>query len=916
MQQSFLKNVLNLLAGNSINYLEQTTFIVPSKRASTFLKRDISSNLKTPIFSPDIYSIEDFIAEIAELSYASSTELLFILYASYLKVNTEEKEDFNSFLKWGQTLLQDFNEINRYLIDDSKLFPYLSSIQKLEQWGVTDKKTELITKYLAFWNSLPSIYKEFNSELLGAKMGYQGLVYQQAHEQVASYLIANPNKKFVFIGFNALNEAESRIIQYFLSQGNTDIYFDLDHYFLEDNLHSASYFIRNYKKTWGYFKSNPLKGITENYLKNKSIKIIGVPKSVSQANYVGSLINKLNIAEDNNLKNAALVLADENLLSPILHAMPASVAEVNITMGLPIAKSTLSNFFDSLFQLHTTTKKDGIFYQEMLKFLSNPYTAILLTENGVDYAKKLQEKINLDNWVYLKPEQIFSVISRKNTLFEKLFNRVINANSLLELLQLVINVLKEKIILEKSSYDLEELYHSHKILNQIEEQLSSHPYVTDIKSLKSLFFELLSNETLDFKGDPIKGLQIMGMLESRVLDFDTVIITSVNEGILPSGKSNNSFIPYDVKQEFGLPTYREKDAIYTYHFYRLLQRAKNIYLIYNTEPDVLEGGEKSRFINQLLTDENINSCITHTIASPSVKSNSAKDSSIEKSAQLIEELKLIAAKGFSPTSLSNYIRNPLDFYKRNVLKIDVANSVEESIAHNTFGTIVHDSLEDLYQPLVSAIITPKILLSLRENIPTTVKRNFTKANPGADITKGKNLIIFNVIMKYLEDFIKSEILQAREHQIRILGIEQNLSVQLNVPELEFPILLKGKLDRIDEIDGQLRIIDYKTGKVTAGEVELMDWNSLVEDKKYNKAFQLLCYALMYQDKTNINSLHAGIIPIKMISSGVYRFATKTSVRGSKDHCIDLKVISEFKIQLHKLLVEIFNPKIPFTEKED
>jgi hypothetical protein len=465
------------------------------------------------------------------------------------------------------------------------------------------------------------------------------------------------------------------------------------------------------------------------------------------------------------------------------------------------------------------------------------------------------------------------------------------------------------------SFYLEQLYHIYKITNQVEEHFKNYNFIVNLKSLKSLFFELLSSETLDFRGNPTQGLQIMGMLESRVLDFETVIITSVNEGILPSGKSNNSFIPYDVKQEFGLPTYKEKDAIYTYHFYRLLQRAKNVYLIYNTEPDVLEGGEKSRFINQLLTDENINQHVTHTIAAPSIRPNKEKDNSVIKSPLLLKELKLLAYKGFSPTSLSNYIRNPLDFYRKSILRINTADEVEESIALNTFGTIIHDSLEDLYRPFIGQVLSSESLSSLKNKAPVAIEKNFAKSNPTVDLSKGRNLIIYNVIIKYLNDFIDNEIAQVKKHEIKLLGVEESLKIQLDIPELDFPIILKGKIDRIDMIDGQLRIIDYKTGNVSSSEIEIIDWDELLVDKKYNKASQLLCYALMYRNSGNTSSIEAGIISIKKLSSGLLRFATKSSQRGSKNYLIDNEVLSMFQVQLKKLILEIFNPDIPFIEKE-
>ncbi len=912
--RSFLENVLFQLK-NKCDNLESITYIVPSRRASIFLKKHLSSHLTKPIFAPHIYSIEEFIAKMAKIDYATNTELLFELYNAYSSLELSEKDDFDSFLKWGQTLLQDFNETNRYLIDESSLFSYLASIQKLKHWGVADKKSELVTNYLNFWNNLPTIYHHFNSKLLEQKKGYQGLVYQKAYENVDNFLKLNAKIDFAFIGFNALNNAESSIIQKFLEQGNSTIYFDIDSYFLNDPIHSASHFVRYYKKTWNFFKTRELNGITDNYESEKAIEITGVPKSISQAKYVGNLLKKISGVQKEHLKNTALILADESLLEPILNSIPKEIKDINITMGLSLTKSPIANFFNALLDLHINKSKKGFFYQDVLKFLSNPFSSILLTENNADNSKILNDKILANNWVFLNLEHIKSAIKEDAYLFQHLFSETLNALLFLKLFQKIITVLKEKITQKSDSFHLEQLYHIYKVTNQIVEHFKSYDFIINLRSLKSLFFELLSTETLDFRGNPTQGLQIMGMLESRVLDFETIIITSVNEGILPSGKSNNSFIPYDVKQEFGLPTYREKDAIYTYHFYRLLQRAKKVYLIYNTEPDVLEGGEKSRFINQLLTDENINQYITHTIAAPSLKSNGGKDNSIQKSPLLLEELKLLAYKGFSPTSLTNYIRNPLDFYRKNVLKINTTNEVEESIALNTFGTIIHDSLEDLYRPFINHVLSSEILTSLKGKIAITIKHNFEKSNPGVDLTKGKNLIIYNVIIKYLTDFINNEINQVNKHEIKLLGVEESLAIQLVISELDFPIILKGKIDRIDTIDGQLRIIDYKTGSVSSSEIEIIDWEELLEDKKYSKAFQLLCYALMYKNNNTTNSLEAGIISIKKISSGLLRFATKLSPRGAKNYQIDGEALTKFEVQLKKLVLEIFNPSVPFIEKE-
>ena len=386
--------------------------------------------------------------------------------------------------------------------------------------------------------------------------------------------------------------------------------------------------------------------------------------------------------------------------------------------------------------------------------------------------------------------------------------------------------------------------------------------------------------------------------------------------IIPSGKSNNSFLPFDLKRNFGLPTFKEKDAVYTYHFYRLLQRAKHIYLVYNTEPDVLEGGERSRLITQLLTDENIKNHITEYIAVPEIKVEPKTEVRIHKDEALIQLIQGHALKGFSPSSLSNYIRNPLDFYKQNLLGINDLPEVEETVAANTFGTIIHDTLEDLYKPFVGDYLTKQILIDMKGNIEGLVQKHFAKTYTAIDVLRGKNLIAYQVIIKYITSFIDLEIEQIERHRIKILGLEEKMKIALDFPELSFPVHLKGKLDRIDEIDGILRIIDYKSGNVLANQVELFDWSIITQDYKYSKAFQLLCYALMYTKGKNSNPLEAGIISFKNLSAGLLNFATKPSKNSrTKDKSITPDTLADFTLELKKLVLEICNPEIPFIEKD-
>jgi hypothetical protein len=914
--KSFLQQVVDELL-LTYDSLDDLILILPSKRAGTILRTTLANTANKTIFSPKIYSIEDFVEKISHLRTASNIEQLFTLYKAYLSMDYGEKDNFSTFTKWGQTLLQDFNEIDRYLIDTKDIFSYLANIQEINHWSLQKEKSEIIANYIKFWNYLEPLYVAFNDLLKARKLGHQGLIYRTACEQFQDYLANNKDNTHIFIGFNALNTAESYIIQEILAQTESDIFWDGDTYFIEDPIHDAGYFLRQHLNTWPWLQGKTLKGVDSNYLSQKNIKIIGVPKNVSQAKYVGNLILELKREDNNILKNTAIVLGDETLLNPLLNSVPSELDAVNITMGYPLRNTPLASLFSQYFSIHIKKDSQGWYFQQLLDFLSHPYIHILFTEKQYNRAIAIGEAIRAKNWAFITYDNLRSLGDGNEDLIRLLFfQEEVSGTVFLKKCHHIIQNLREKFVLTKDSLGLEYLYRFYSIFNQLQDMLEQYAFANDLKSLESLYLEIIRNETLDFQGEPLEGLQIMGMLESRVLDFETVILTSVNEGILPSGKSNNSFIPFDLKKYYKLPTYKEKDAVYTYHFYRLLQRAKNIYLLYNTEPDVLEGGEKSRLLTQLLTDEKKLGDISEIIAAPVIRPSIKVVQSITKDESLMDLIKAHAGKGFSPTSLSNYIRNPIDFYKRNLLGIDDIQEVEETVAHNTFGTIVHDTLEDLYKPHLNTYLEVSMLEDMKKKVKSLVIGHFAKSFADGDISRGKNLIAFNVVVRYVENFLKLELAEVKQHKIKILGVEENLSMDINVPGLDFPIVLKGKLDRVDEKDGVLRIIDYKTGNVGSAQVEIVDWEEVIEDYNHSKAFQLLCYALMYNNLKPIGTIEAGIISFKNLSSGLLRFATKEK-KGSrnKDTSITQETIAHFMEAIKTLIFEIGNSQIPFTEKE-
>ncbi|MCX2678940.1 PD-(D/E)XK nuclease family protein [Galbibacter sp. EGI 63066] len=915
--KSFLAQVAEQIHKHHENELSSLVFILPSKRAGTFLKNALKKIVTKTIIAPKIISIEEFVQELANLKPASNIQLSFEFYEVYKKLTPEnEIEDFYSFTSWSQIILQDFNEIDRYLIDPDKIFTHLFHIKELDQfhWTNDDHKTEIQLNYLKFWKKIHLYYTAFYEHLMKKGMGYQGMIYREANENVEHYIQNHINEKHFFIGFNALNNSEKNIVQEFLANTPSEIFWDIDTEFLDDIDHDAGLFMRNYKNQWPYFKKHPFDIVCNHFSKEKSIEIAGIPKNVSQAKYVGSLLKSLG----NNIQSTAVVLGNENLLAPVLNAVPPEINKVNVTSGFPLQLTPFASFYEVLLDIWERNKGELWYYQDVLNILSNPICKTLLA-NSFNQTQVLLDRIKKENLIYIKQEEVGSIGSNATHLFPEPDKRTVS-NSIQHCIEITL-LLKESYKTEenKNPLFLEYLFRFYEVFNQLNTYSKQFNSISTLATLKKIYSELLSKETVDFKGEPLEGLQIMGMLESRNLDFETVIITSVNEGILPAGKTNSSFIPFNLKIAFGLPTYKEKDAIYTYHFYRLLQRAKNIYLLYNTEPDVLEGGEKSRLLQQLTMLKQENHRIKEVVASPSIKNDKLSLATLNKNNDLLEKLKEVATgKGFSPTSLSNFIRNPFDFYKQTVLKIKEADDVEETIAANTLGTIVHDTLELFYKPLEGQFLTLSHIKEMRTKVEKQVSQHFAKSYSVIENLKGKNLISYHIAKRYIENFLDFEERRLKKgKQIKILEVESKLKTKIHIDGFDFPIYLQGKVDRVEEEDGVINIIDYKTGKVQQGEVEIVDWENLTEDYKYSKAFQVLCYAYMMKNESPFNQFQGGIISFKNLQSDILKFAKKDKAgRGAKkDHTIDDNVIAKFNSQLQVLIQSIFDIHSPFQEKE-
>lgn len=903
-KHSFISDIVNQVLSEHSS-IEDLVFVLPSKRASYFLQKQLSNELQKTSFAPEIYSIESFVEIISELRICNHTQLLFIFYEAYKEITDPEKvEPIESVAAWASPLLSDFNEIDAHIIDTDNFFSYLSNIKEVEHWYLQEEKTQLIKDYISFWNSLPHLYFSFIEKLINQGLGYQGLVYREAVEALEHYSAANKSKKHIFLGFNALNQAEQSIIQTLLEQELATIYWDADAFFMQDNTHSASLFMRSYKKEWKYYRTNPFQQITNHFDSPKDIKIIGASDQIGQAKAVGSLLQNFTADE---LENTAIVLGDENLLIPILRALPDNITSVNITMGVSLKELQATYFFKKLMSLHATYSEIH-YYKDVFEVLQHPLSRILL-KNQV---QQLTQKITKSNKAYLTFKDIVELTHPEDEpaiklLFKTWGNQPHRA---LNQIKKILICIAENKSSQKDILLTETLSKMFLVVNQLEQLNDQYQHLFTISAMHHFFDEIVNQTTLDFKGEPHTGLQIMGVLETRSLDYETVIITSLNEGIFPAGKSTQSFIPFDLKKAFKLPTFNERDAIYTYHFYRLLHRAKNAYLLYNNQSDGLNAAEKSRFLMQLQFMPHKSHTIQELSASAAFQVKPQQLKCIPKTPEVMASIQSLLNNGISPSALVTYIRNPIDFYYRYVLKIKETESFEETIEAKTLGNILHDVLQDLYTPVLGIELSAQHIEEMQESADALVQEKFRFYYEGGVLSSGKNLIIYEVAKRYIHLFLKIEKKAVESgNVITINQVEQKVIIPFDIPELPIDVNLKGTVDRIETRNGKLHITDYKTGLVQVNDLKIKDMNQLIEDYKYSKAFQVLMYSKIWANSHHETEWKAGVISFKKLKNGFIPFTFE------KDTLINAETLEAFSEVLKQLILELCNPDIPFIEKE-
>lgn len=891
----------------------KTVIILPNKRAIVFLLDALKRNSKKIFFAPKIIDIQEFFQEISQLKLIDNITLLFEFYNAYLQVQNSNKiQSFLEFTNWAKTALSDFNDIDNYLLDTNFVINYLKDIDRIKNWEVKPDISSKPKDYIIFWESLPNYYNKLKENLLNNNLGYSGLINREATYNINNYISLNNDLEFTFAGFNALNKCEEKIIKHLLSLNKATVYWDSDETFLNDYNHHASFHLRKIKQNWSYYNSNPFEWIFNNYSQEKNIQIISNSQNIGQAKITSNIIENL-LKTKNDLSNTALILGNEDLLLPILNELPNLKNDINITMGYKSNLTNINHLILNIFKLHINAlkrnKKNPIFYyKEVTAILSDSLIYSLLNNDSI------LNEIRQNNYTYFNFKTLLS-LSDNNEIINEIF-KVSEDISINEFIKNLIQLIKKiKLILEnkeqKDLISISFLYSIYQSVLHLKNYANQENYeINTLEELFEFYKEVINFSEVSFEGKPLSGLQIMGMLETRLLDFDTIIITNLNEGFIPAGKSNNSFIPLDLRRDFSLPTFMEKDALLSYHFYRLISRAKNIYLIYNDDATGINSSEKSRFLSQI----EINPQKNHTISKfqyyapvPLEHNNIFK---IEKDIYVLEAIKHHATQGFSPSSLAAYLRSRETFYTQYVLKIRQFDDVEENIANNTFGTIIHTILENLYKPYLNIELNEEILNTLLQKVPNETELVFKNIYKKGDLSKGKNLVSLKVAEEYINKYLELEKKSLITDTLKIISLEQSYECIIEDEKLPYPIKLKGKIDRIELRNSKIRIIDYKTGKVEISQLTINILDNLTSDIKNEKKIQLMCYLLMTKDIAEFKEyeIETGIIALKSLNKGFLPLHFKKDKVNS--YSFTQEEIEAFKQELLILILEILDPNIP------
>lgn len=940
--ETFLKQVAHDLYNKTEGNFTKVAIVFPNKRASLFFNEYLAQESDRPIWSPTYVSISELFRQSSDLSIADPIKLVCDLYKVFQKA-TGSKETLDDFYFWGEMLIADFDDADKNMADTHALFSNLKDLNELmDNYDFLEEGqkealsqffhnfsinqvTELKQRFISMWNVLGDIYAEYKALLESQSIAYEGMLYRQVIEQLD--VEALPYNKYIFVGFNVLNKVEHTLFKKLNEAGKAMFYWDYDTFYLNKTPHEAGEFIRRNLRD---FPSELPASFFDNLNQPKEVTFIESPTENGQVRYLPQWIRENLTSQE---KETAVVLCNEALLQPVLHALPDNVKHINITMGFPLSQTPAYSFVNALMELHTSgyNPNNGRYLSaEVISVLKHPYTRQLSPE-----AEKLEQTLTRDNRFYPLPSEL-----KQDNVLELLFtprrNNLDLCSMLSEALKEVAVIYQQQAASHSDAFDQlyhESLFKTYTLVNRFHTLIESKELNVQAGTFQRLLTRVMSSSSIPFHGEPAIGMQVMGVLETRNLDFRHLIMLSVNEGQLPKAGGDSSFIPYNLRKAFGMTTIDHKIAVYAYYFYRLMQRAEKVTLVYNTATDGINRGELSRFMLQFLIEWGYPVLRKQLEAAQSPQSSAPII--IEKTPNVMERMKSVfdfrsnPKALISPSALNCYLDCPLKFYYKYVALLSAPDEVTADIDSAKFGSIFHYAAEHIYKDL-----TAHGKLISRENLETLLKDEvrlqtyvdngfkelFFNLPPNEQPEyNGIQLINSAVIVKYIQQLLRNDL---RYAPFTFVGSEQRIfeNIEICTSTGDIQSRIGGIIDRIDSKGESLRIVDYKTGgdADTPANVQSL---FIPDKKRSNYVFQTFLYASIVckklREKNDSRLVAPALLYIHRAASENYSPVIQMGEPRKPKEPVDnfAQYEGDFRENLKTLLKDIFNPDISFTQTE-
>ena len=940
--ETFLKQVAHDLYNKTEGNFTKVAIVFPNKRASLFFNEYLAQESDCPIWSPTYVSISELFRQSSDLSIADPIKLVCDLYKVFQKA-TGSKETLDDFYFWGEMLIADFDDADKNMADTHALFSNLKNLNELmDNYDFLEEGqkealsqffhnfsinqvTELKQRFISMWNVLGDIYTEYKALLESQSIAYEGMLYRQVIEQLD--VEALPYNKYIFVGFNVLNKVEHTLFKKLNEAGKAMFYWDYDTFYLNKTPHEAGEFIRRNLRD---FPSELPASFFDNLNQPKEVTFIESPTENGQVRYLPQWIRENLTSQE---KETAVVLCNEALLQPVLHALPDNVKHINITMGFPLSQTPAYSFVNALMELHTSgyNPNNGRYlFAEVISVLKHPYTRQLSPE-----AEKLEQTLTRDNRFYPLPSEL-----KQDNVLELLFtprrNNLDLCSMLSEALKEVAVIYQQQAASHSDAFDQlyrESLFKTYTLVNRFHTLIESKELNVQAGTFQRLLTRVMSSSSIPFHGEPAIGMQVMGVLETRNLDFRHLIMLSVNEGQLPKAGGDSSFIPYNLRKAFGMTTIDHKIAVYAYYFYRLMQRAEKVTLVYNTATDGINRGELSRFMLQFLIEWGY-----PVLRKQLEAAQSPQDSTpiiIEKTPDVMERMKSVfdirnnPKALISPSALNCYLDCPLKFYYKYVALLSAPDEVTADIDSAKFGSIFHYAAEHIYKDL-----TAHGKLISRENLETLLKDEvrlqtyvdngfkelFFNLPPNEQPEyNGIQLINSAVIVKYIQQLLRNDL---RYAPFTFIGSEQRIfeNIEICTSTGDIQSRIGGIIDRIDSKGESLRIVDYKTGgdADTPANVQSL---FIPDKKRSNYVFQTFLYASIVckklREKNDSRLVAPALLYIHRAASENYSPVIQMGEPRKPKEPVEnfAQYEGDFRENLKTLLEDIFNPDISFTQTE-